>query len=59
MGDVLGVWDRNAIKLSCDDYCTTINVINSLSNMKKIVRRSSQKKKNVNSFRVGSSHCGN
>ena len=26
-GDGLGVWDRNAIKLGCDDCCTTINVI--------------------------------
>jgi len=25
--DVLGVWDRNALKLGCDDHCTTINVI--------------------------------
>ena len=23
----LGSWDVNAIKLDCDDYCTTINVI--------------------------------
>ena len=27
VGDVLGVWDGNAIKLGCDDCCTTINVI--------------------------------
>ena len=33
-GDALGVWDRNTIKLDCDDHCTTINVINSLSNKK-------------------------
>ena len=26
-GDELGVWDGNAIKLGCDDRCTTINVI--------------------------------
>ena len=32
--DALGLWDRNAIKLGCDDHCTTINVINSLSNIK-------------------------
>ena len=25
-------WDGNPIKLDCDDHCTTINVINSLSN---------------------------
>ena len=34
-GDALRVWDGNAIKLGCDDHCTTINVINSLSNIKK------------------------
>ena len=26
-GNVLGVWDGNAIKLGCDGLCTTINVI--------------------------------
>ena len=31
-GDVLGLWDRKPIKLDCDDHCTTINVITSLSN---------------------------
>ena len=31
-GDVLGVWDGNTIKLDYDDNCTTINIINSLSN---------------------------
>ena len=25
--DVQGVWDGNAIKLGCDDCCTTVNVI--------------------------------
>ena len=34
-GGVPGVWDGNAIKLGCDDHCTTINVINSLINLKK------------------------
>ena len=33
--DVLGVWDGNPIKLDCGDDCTTINVINSLSNKNK------------------------
>ena len=33
-GDVLGLWDGNPIKVDCDDHCTTINVINSLSNKK-------------------------
>ena len=30
-----GVWDGNPIKLDCDDHCTTINAINSLSKKKK------------------------
>ena len=34
-GDALRVWDGNAIKLGCDDHCTTINVMNSLNNIKK------------------------
>ena len=25
--DGLGVWDRNVVKLGCDDGCTTINII--------------------------------
>ena len=25
--DGLGFWDGNAIKLGCDDHCTSINVI--------------------------------
>ena len=32
LGDTLGVQDGNPIKLDCDDQCTIINVINSLSN---------------------------
>ena len=34
-GDVLRVWDRNAVKFGCEDCCTTINVINALSNKKR------------------------
>ena len=34
-GDALGLWEGNAIKFVCDDHCTTINVINLLSNLKK------------------------
>ena len=35
---MLGLWDGNPVKLDCDDHCTTINVINSLSvKEKKIV----------------------
>ena len=26
-GDVLRIWDRNAIKFGCDDHCMTVNVI--------------------------------
>ena len=33
VGDALGVWDGNAIKLGCDDHWTTINVINSRHNI--------------------------
>ena len=32
---LLGLWDGYPIKLDCDDHCTTINVINALSNLKK------------------------
>ena len=37
--DALGVWDGNPIKLDCDDRCTTMNVINSLSNKKNFLKR--------------------
>jgi len=30
----LGVWDGNAVKLSCDDHCTTINIIKFIENKK-------------------------
>ena len=30
------MWDGNPIKLDCYDHCTTINVINSLGNKKKV-----------------------
>jgi len=33
-GGCTGVWDGNPIKLDCDDHCSTINVINSLSDKK-------------------------
>ena len=32
VGECTGVWDGNPIKLDCDDHCTIINVVNSLSN---------------------------
>ena len=34
-GDVLGFWDGNPVKVDCDDYYTTTDVINSLNNLKK------------------------
>ena len=27
VGGCAGLWDENAVRLSCDDHCTTINVI--------------------------------
>ena len=33
-GEALGLWDGNAIKLDCDDQCTAVNVMHSLSNKK-------------------------
>ena len=34
-GDALGVWDGNAIKFGCDDYCTPINVIKFIEQFEK------------------------
>ena len=31
LGDALGIWEGNNTKFGCDDYCTTINIIKSLS----------------------------
>ena len=45
---MLGVWDGNAIKLGCDDCCTSINVI------KKVIREAFEiiaKKKNLSPVR--------
>ena len=36
-GDVLGLWNGNPVKSDCYDHYTTTEVINSLSNKKKIV----------------------
>ena len=36
-GDGLGVWDGNAIKLDCDDPCTTANVIKFTELRKKVI----------------------
>ena len=43
VGDIFQLWDGNLIKLDCTtislyDHRTTINVINSLSNLKNTVR---------------------
>ena len=35
-GDGLGVWEGNAIKLGCDDYCTAINVIKVIELKKRV-----------------------
>ena len=32
---MLGIWDGNAKKLGCNDYCTTINVIKVIKKNKK------------------------
>ena len=37
---MLGVWDGNAIRLGCDDHCTTINVI-------KFIKKASYKLKHI------------
>ena len=42
---MLGLWDGNPIKLDCNDHCTTINVINSLSN--KIIKINVKKEKGM------------
>jgi len=45
-GDALGLWNGNPVKLGCDDHCTAINVINSLSNKKR------QKNKLFSKFQI-------
>ena len=54
-GDALGFWDGNPIKLDCDDCCTTVNVINSLSNKrintgKALRKKQKQTKKKIPPF---------
>ena len=34
-----GVWDGNAVKLGCDDCCTTINVIKFITKSKKLKKK--------------------
>jgi len=47
VGNALGSWDGNPIQLNCDDHCTTINVINSLSNKKISATDCTTKKKTL------------
>ena len=42
-GDALRLWNGNPIKLDCDDHCTTINVITSLSNKNKFKKGERQR----------------
>ena len=41
------VRDGNPIQLDCDDHCTTINVINSLSNKKGFLKMLLHKKVHI------------
>ena len=41
--DGLGVWDGNAVKLGCDDHCTTINIM-------KFIELKAKKKKKPKKF---------
>ena len=43
MGDELGLWDGNPIKLNCDDHCTTTKAINSLSKKKYKIKKKKQR----------------
>ena len=49
VGDALGLWDGYCIKSDCDDHCTIINVINSLSKKKKENPKDSIQKQSTNS----------
>ena len=39
------MWDGNPLKMDCDDHCTTINVINSLSNKKNKNKKGKEQKR--------------
>ena len=41
---MLAVWDGNAIKLHCDDHCTTINVIKFIEYFKKKKEKENKRK---------------
>ena len=53
----VGVWDRNAIKLGCDDHCTNINIIKFIKAKKLCIYHlyvgSQKKKSNPQKQRVG------
>ena len=62
-GDRLGVWDGNAIKLKCDDCCTTINVIKFIELRKKTINAVEGMEKREPYHTVGRNvnwcnHCG-
>ena len=50
----LGVWDGNAVKLGCDDGCTSINIIKfiELKNNLKVNENKYQEKKEARSFHL-------
>ena len=52
---MLGFWDGKPIKLDCDDHCSTISVIISLSNKKIFLKRH---KRVYIKCSWGNSHCG-
>ena len=43
MGNVLGLWDGNPVKLDCEDHYTTTDVINSLKNKKQKEKKKKKK----------------
>ena len=45
--DGLGAWDRNVVKLGCDDGCTTINIIKFTELKKKKKKSGILRKKKV------------
>ena len=47
-GDVLGVWDGNAMKFGCDDHCTTINVVKFVESFKNIIVEQKEEKSQIN-----------
>ena len=53
MGDGLGIWDGNAVKLDCDDHSTTVNIIKLTElKAKKIKNKNKSTHKNQNHFYI-------